>query len=130
MLCSPHHEIFKNISYHFKFNLKFQFRIPEFKTTSIVHLAMWPYQNYQLTTLIAKCIAQYTCYYKKEIPITKVHSIIMFICQSKMFIFNGRTSWYIRVRTSFIRVRTSCLQGFYHLFRTSGNINTNGGDRI
>ena len=98
MLCSPHHEIFKNISYHFKFNLKFQFRIPEFKTTSIVHLATWPYQNYQLTTLIAKCIAQYTCYYKKEIPITKVHSIIMFIYQSKMFISNGRTSWYIWVQ--------------------------------
>ena len=98
MFCSPHHEIFKNISYLFKFNLKFQFRIPEFKTTSIVHLATWPYQNYQLTTLIAKCIAQYTCYYKKEIPITKVHSIIMFICQSKMFIFNGRTSWYTWVQ--------------------------------
>ena len=47
MLCSPHHEIFNDISYHFKFNLNFQFRIPKFKTTSIVHLAMWPYQNYQ-----------------------------------------------------------------------------------
>ena len=36
MLCSQHHEIFKNISYHFKFNLNIQFRISEFKTTSIV----------------------------------------------------------------------------------------------
>ena len=53
----------------------------------------------------------------------------MFICH-KMFIFNGRTSWYIWFRTSVIRFRTSCLQGFCHLFRTSGNINTNGGDRI
>ena len=43
MLCSEHHEIFKDISYHFKFNLNFQFRILEFKTTSIVlsdHVAM------------------------------------------------------------------------------------------
>ena len=36
MLCSQHHEIFKDISYHFKFNLNIQFRISEFKTTSIV----------------------------------------------------------------------------------------------
>ena len=40
MLCSPHHEIFKDISYHFKFNPNIQFRIPEFKTTSIV--SSWP----------------------------------------------------------------------------------------
>ena len=46
-----------------------------------------------------------------------------------MFIFNGRTSWYIWFRTTVIRFRTSCLQGFCHLFRTSGNINTTGGDR-
>ena len=130
MFCSPHHEIFKNISYLFKFNLKFQFRIPEFKTTSIVHLATWPYQNYQLTTLIAKCIAQYTCYYKKEIPITKVHSIIMFICQSKCSSSMVELLGTPGFRTSVIRFRTSCLQGFYHLFRTSGNINTNGSDRI
>ena len=36
MLCSQHHEIFKNISYHSKFNLNIQFRISEFKTSSIV----------------------------------------------------------------------------------------------
>ena len=36
MLCSQDHEIFKDISYHFKFNLNIQFRISEFKTTSIV----------------------------------------------------------------------------------------------
>ena len=43
MLCSPHHEIFKDTSYHFKFNPNIQFRIPEFKTTSIVspgHMAI------------------------------------------------------------------------------------------
>ena len=45
MLCSPHHEIYNDISYHFKFNPKYQFRVPEFKTTSIVYLAMWPYQT-------------------------------------------------------------------------------------
>ena len=39
MLCSQHHEIYNVISYHFKFNLKCPFRIPEFKTTSIV---TWP----------------------------------------------------------------------------------------
>ena len=33
MLCSPHHEIFTDISYHFKFNPNIQFRIPELKTT-------------------------------------------------------------------------------------------------
>ena len=38
MLCSPHHEIFTGISYHFKFNQNIQFRLPEFKTTSIVSL--------------------------------------------------------------------------------------------
>ena len=38
MLCSPHHEIFTDISYHFKFNPNIQFRLPEFKTTSIVSL--------------------------------------------------------------------------------------------
>ena len=38
MLCSPHHEIFTDILYHFKFNPNIQFRLPEFKTTSIVSL--------------------------------------------------------------------------------------------
>ena len=51
MLCSPHHEIYNDISYHFKFNLKDQFRIPEFKTTSIVYLAMWLYQTIKNETL-------------------------------------------------------------------------------
>ena len=51
MLCSQHHEIYNVISYHFKFNLKCPFRIPEFKTTSIAYLAMWPYQTINNKTL-------------------------------------------------------------------------------
>ena len=35
MLCSPHHEIFKDISYHFKFHPNIKCRIPEFITISI-----------------------------------------------------------------------------------------------
>ena len=51
MLCSPHHEIYNDISCHFKFNLKGQVRIPEFKTTSIVYLAMRLYQTINNETL-------------------------------------------------------------------------------
>ena len=129
MLCSPHHEIFKDISYHFKFNPNIQFRIPEFKTTSIVspgHVAIS-----KLSVII-----HYSKMYSKIIhvtivtlPITKVHSIKMFIikkCSSSNAELPGTSGF----RTSVIRFRTSCLQGFFHLIRTSGNINTRIGDRI
>ena len=122
MLCSQHHEIYNVISYHFKFNLKCPFRIPEFKTTSIV---TWPCGHIKLLIIKPYSKMYSTIYMLLQENTNHLGSyIIMFIyqnkCSSSMINLHGTSGF----RTSVIRFRTSCLQGFCHLFKTSGNNNT------
>ena len=63
MLCSHHHEIFKNISYHFKFSPNIQFRIPEFKTTSIVLTGHVAISKLSIIIHYSKMYNKNTCYY-------------------------------------------------------------------